>query len=382
MDRLPLRISYLLSWSRPGRLASHAQSIQTAAALARFGHRVTLLMPQRAGDPALSAGDLRDAFRVEGDFALVQRPSRWVSENFAASGLWLRRAFRDPELRASDVLLSRMPTMLALGAGSPVPFAFDHYRRWPDDLPFIRPLVRRTAATDKCLGFILHSALAAASYRRAGVPEGKLLVAYNGADAVPATGPVDLPGDRSIALYAGRLSRKKGLDQLLALARLRQEVLFVLVGSEGEGPIEREARALANVTIVPWQDSVAAWLAAADVLLIPSSRAPLERHRNCVLPIKLFAYLAAGRPILAPAAPDTAELLTHEGNAILVPPDDPEAAAAGLDRILADPALAARLGAEARRLAGGLGWDERAARISHFLAERIAERTSPQKPLV
>jgi glycosyltransferase involved in cell wall biosynthesis len=382
MDRLPLRIFYLLSWSRPGRLASHAQSIQTAAALARFGHRVTLLIPRGAGDPALTAADLRDTFRVEGDFALVQRPSRWVSENFAASGLWLRRAFRDPELSACDVLLSRMPTMLALGAGSPVPFAFDHYRRWPDDLPFIRPLVRRTAASDKCLGFILHSALAAASYRRAGVPEGKLLVAYNGADAGRAAGPVELPRDRPIALYAGRLNREKGLDQILALARLRPEVLFVLVGSEGEGPIERAAHALANVKIVPWQESVSLWLAAADVLLIPPSRAPLERHRNSVLPIKLFTYLAAGRPILAPEAPDTAELLTHEGNSILVPPDDPEAAAAGLDRILGDAALAARLGAEARRLAGGLGWDERAARISQFLAERLADRTPAQKPLV
>ncbi len=352
-----MRIAYLLSWSRPGREASHAQSLATAAALARHGHEVTLVMPRRLGDTAVPIDGL----------TVVQRPARWVSENFLASALWLRRAFRDPVIRASDLLLTRMPMIQVMGAASPVPFAFDHYRRWPDDLPFIRPLVRRTARSDKCMGLILHSQLAADSYRRAGVPAEKILVAYNGADPAPAAAPADLPRDRPVALYAGRINAAKGLDLVLQMARARPSVLFALVGSEGEGPIEQAARALPNVLIVPWQENVAPWLAAADVLLIPPASAPLERHRTCVLPIKLFAYLAAGRPILAPAAPDTGELLVDGENAVLVPPDDVGAAVAGLDRILADPVLSTRLGERARRLAEGLTWDSRAGRISAFL---------------
>ena len=62
-----------------------------------------------------------------------------------------------------------------------------------------------------------------------------------------------------------------------------------------------------------------------------------------MLPLKLFAYLAAGRPILAPDAPDTAELLRDGDNALLVPPGRPELAAAALDRILGEPGLAERL---------------------------------------
>jgi len=357
-----MRIAYLLSWSRPGREASHAQSLATAAALARQGHEVTLVMPRRPGDPVVTVDGL----------AIVQRPARWVSENFLASALWLRRAFRDPAILASDVLLTRMPVIQAMGAASPVPFAFDHYRRWPDDLPFIRPLVRRTARSSKCLGFILHSRLAADSYRRAGIPAEKLLVAYNGADPAPGgSHPAALPNGRPIALYAGRLNAAKGLDLVLQMARLRPSVQFVLVGSEGDGPIEHAARALPNVLIVPWQEDVAPWLAAADTLLIPPASAPLERHRTCVLPIKLFAYLATGRPILAPAAPDTSELLVDGLSGILVPPDDAAAAVAGLDRILGDPALAARLGEEARRLAEGLTWDARAERIAAFLQRSV-----------
>jgi len=94
--------------------------------------------------------------------------------------------------------------------------------------------------------------------------------------------------------------------------------------------------------------SLPVWLHAADLLLIPPSRAPLDQFKNCVLPIKLFSYLAAGRPILAPEAPDTAELLADGGNALLVPPGEPETAARALDRLLGDSKLADRLSAASR----------------------------------
>jgi glycosyltransferase involved in cell wall biosynthesis len=373
-----MRLVYPLLWSRPDRKADRAQSVSTAAALARRGVEVTLLLPRGRGDPALSAGDLRAWFAVEGDFKVVQRPSRWAGEALPRSLMWLGQLFRDPELARADLFYSRIPAMLGMGQRAPLPFAGDHYRPWPDHLPPIRRLVARTARHPLCLGLILHSDYAAGAYRRAGVAEEKILVAHNGADPQPAGAPASkadlgLPNDRPVALYAGRVNEEKGLDQILALADLRPEVLFVLVGSEGEGAIEAEAAARANIRIVPWQAPAAlpAWLGAADALLIPPSRAPLEQFRNCVLPLKLFSYLAAGRPILAPAAPDTAELLSDGVNALLVPPGDPPAAAAALDRMLGDAALAARLGAGALGQARELTWDRRAEKIEAFLTERL-----------
>ena len=374
-----MRLIYPLMWARPNRKADREQSVNTAAALARRGVDVTLLMPRGQGDPALGADDLRAYFDVEGDFALVQRPSRWVGEALPKTLMWLRQVFRDPLLPKADLLYSRIPAMLGMGQRAPLAFATDHYRPWPDDLPLIRPLVRRTARHPSCLGLILHSDYAAGAYRRAGVPEDKILVAHNGANARLAGAPGDkkeareilgLPATRKIAVYAGRVNAEQGLDQIVALAGLRPEILFLLVGSEGEGAIAP----MANLHIVPWQGpaELPAWLHAADVLLIPASRAPLDRFRNCVLPLKLFSYLAAGRPILAPAAPDTAELLSDGGNALLVPPGDPEAAAAALDRMLCDPALAGRLAAGALDRARDLTWDKRAERIAAFLEARLS----------
>lgn len=378
-----MRLTYPLLWSRLGRQADREQAVATAAALARHGVRITLLMPRGAGDPALSADALREWFAVQGDFALVQRPTRWVGENVVPSALWLRRAMADPEVARSDLLYTRIPAAFTMGGGSPVPFAVEHYRPWPDRLPMIRPLIRRTARKRHCLGFILHSQFAASSYRRAGVAADSLLVAHNGVtldrsrarlgkqDARAALG---LASDRVIVLYAGRINARKGLDQLLLAADRRPDMLFLLVGSEGEGAIEAAAAERPNVEVHPWQAPVRLplFLSAADILVIPPSRAPLDRHGDCVLPMKTFAYLAAGRPILAPDSPDTAELLRHGENAFLVTPDDPDAAAQALGRLASDPVLAARLGANAARLAQSFGWDDRAARIAAFLERRLS----------
>ena len=60
-------------------------------------------------------------------------------------------------------------------------------------------------------------------------------------------------------------------------------------------------------------------------------------------PLKLFDYLAAGLPIVAVDFPTMREVLRDGENALLVPPERPGCMAAAVDRLLGDPALAARL---------------------------------------
>jgi glycosyltransferase involved in cell wall biosynthesis len=387
-----MRLTYPLLWPRLGRQADREQAVSTAAALARHGLEITLLMPQGRGDPDLSADDLRAYYGVRGDFALIQRRTRWVGEMVVPSTFWFRQVLRDPVTRGGDLLYSRIPVSMGIGGSSPIPYAFEHYRPWPDRLPWLRPLFRRTARATHNLGYILHSEFAAESFRRLGVPPEKLLVAHNGFDPgrmrppLPrdaARAALGLPTDRPIAVYAGRLSPRKGLDRLLEAAARRPEILFLLVGSEGEGPVETAAAGRENVRVLPWQppESLPPFLFAADILVIPPSLAPLERFGDCVLPMKTFAYLAAGRAILAPRSPDTAELLRYGDTALLVPPDDSDAAAAALARLAGEPALRARLGDNAARLAEGLTWDARAAKIASFLEERLAAvRRSDAQP--
>ncbi|HET9640690.1 MAG TPA: glycosyltransferase family 4 protein [Allosphingosinicella sp.] len=376
-----MRIAYPVLWPRLGRDASQEQSVKTAAALARQGVEVTLVLPKGRRDPGLSAEDLCSWFAVEGDFRVVQVRTPWSGPNLVSSCFWLLQLFRSRRIRSADLLYSRAPAMIGAGQICPIPFATEQYRLWPDEWPFLRRHVRRTARHRRCLGYILHSEYAAQSYRRAGVPEARLLVAHNGADPGAPPGrsvareQLGLPPGAAIAVYAGRMNARKGLDQILALADLRPETLFLLVGSEGEGPIEAEARRRPNVRIVAWQgpERLPFYLAAADLLLIPASSEPLERFGSSVLPMKTFSYLAAARPILAPRTPDLAGLLVDGGNALLVGPGEPREAAAALDRILGDAALARRLGEGAAETASSFGWDDRAERIADFLRRRLAE---------
>src|SRR5687768_7536196 len=110
-----MRIVYPVTWARLSREASQAQSVATAAALARRGHETTLLVPQGRDDPDLTTADLQDWFGVEGDFRVLQRRSPWAGDTLHRTILWLRQVYRDPVLLGSDLLYSRMPVVAAIG---------------------------------------------------------------------------------------------------------------------------------------------------------------------------------------------------------------------------------------------------------------------------
>jgi L-malate glycosyltransferase len=90
-------------------------------------------------------------------------------------------------------------------------------------------------------------------------------------------------------------------------------------------------------------DDIPAFLAGLDLAVLPSLS---EGMSNAVL-----EYMAAGRPIVATAVGATPRLLQDGVHGLVVPPNDPRALAAALDRLLRDPALACRLAAAARRRA-------------------------------
>ena len=112
---------------------------------------------------------------------------------------------------------------------------------------------------------------------------------------------------------------------------------------------------------------------SADVLIIPPTAGPLQKTGNTVLPIKLFSYIAAGRAIYAPIAPDTAELLQHDRNAYLVDPDDEAAELNGFNALIDDDERMNRLSNEAAKDAQNLTWDARAEIIVDFMQRRLGE---------
>ena len=207
---------------------------------------------------------------------------------------------------------------------------------------------------------------------RAGVRAERIRVVPSGIDARALAAPPAARaavrrewglGDDEVAVVAlGALEVRKGHAVLLAaaagLAAAAPRLRYVFCG---EG---RQAKALASAAaalngaarLVGFRRDVAACLAAADIVALPSFQEGLG--------VAALEAMAAGRPVVASRVGGLAEAVVHEETGLLVPPGDPTALAAALARLARDPDLRARLGAAGR-----------ARVLARYTATRMAEGT-------
>ncbi len=287
-----------------------------------------------------------------------------------------------------DAVYTRDPFSLVCALLTGEPVVFETYRFDLNRKARYGPWRRWCYARPNLLGIITHSRVAAASFRAVGVDADRLLIAHNGyaeetmqprRTVDEARAAVGLPPNERLVVYTGSTAPTKAVDSVLPLARALPDVRFVIVGHEPEGrdgewlPRLIRAANLENVTLIARVPpaAVADYLYAADCLLIPPSARPLRTHARTVLPFKTFQYLAAGRPILAPDLPDLREILQGGRNAVLVPPDEPDEAAAALGALLHDPTRCHRLARAAAADARSYTWHARGRTILDFLERRL-----------
>ncbi|WP_419757693.1 glycosyltransferase family 4 protein [Acidisoma sp.] len=380
-----MKILFAFENALPSAEADAEVFLATAQALLPYTAQAWLHIP--APDPA----SLAAAERLGGATILPA----WAPRGPAAlrhllCGLTIvcRRAFREADLVYTRNL---WVAWMSLIFGQRV--AFDHYRPWPDQIPPLQRWLYQLFSHPRLIVNICHSDYTRQAYLRLGIEAAKLHRVLNGfeprrldAAVAPALAPalaksgLGLDVARKTIVYTGRVNHKKGLAVVVQAAKRLPDLEFLLVGSKGEGPIEALARDVPNIRMVPFQPPAALvqYLYAADVLIIPPSLEPLGQFGSTVLPLKLFFYLAAGRPILAGDTPDVREVLRHDENAWLCPPDNVEALVTGLLRLTEDADLTERLAATAQADSADLTWSARAGRISAILTNRLqAPRTAP-----
>jgi glycosyltransferase involved in cell wall biosynthesis len=195
---------------------------------------------------------------------------------------------------------------------------------------------------------------------------GKLVRISHGADTDALSAPpaaaaalrarLGLTADDVVVAGIGRFLRVKGFDHLVAAhARAAQELpqlRLVLVGDGAEHVrLAEQARELGVAGSVRFagtaaRDEIAAYLAAADVVAVPS-----VRYEGYVdgLPNVALEAMAAGRPLVATDVGGLPELVRPGVNGVLVPEKDPRALADAILELARDSELRDRLGAEGRR---------------------------------
>jgi glycosyltransferase involved in cell wall biosynthesis len=290
-----------------------------------------------------------------------------------------------PEFREADLVYTRnlWVAWMAVLFGQQV--AFDHYRPWPAQIPPLQWWIYRLMSRSRFLINICHSEFTRRDYLNLGIAKDKLRCVHNGYEPERVQPNVSIAAaklalgistDTSTVVYTGRLNHKKGLELVIEAARRLPNILFMLVGARGAGAVEAVARSLANIRVVDWQPAatLAQYISAADVLLIPPSWKPLATFGSTVLPLKLFLYMASGRAILAGDTPDIREVLRDRDNALLCRVDCVESLVMGLTVLTTDRALAARLAATALADSADYTWGARAHRIIEILHARLQAR--------
>ncbi|MGH7676763.1 MAG: glycosyltransferase family 4 protein [Gemmatimonadales bacterium] len=169
---------------------------------------------------------------------------------------------------------------------------------------------------------------------------------------VPPSAP-GRPGTFTVG-FAGSMKPWHGLDLLLeAFDRLHRHAGDARLLLVGDGPARAavradvSARGLAEAvqfagSVAP--DEVPGLLTSMDVAVAPYS----EPGQFYFSPLKVYEYLAAGRPVVASRVGQLGTLLRHDDNGLLCAPGDSTALAAALDLLRRDRGLRARLGAAAR----------------------------------
>jgi glycosyltransferase involved in cell wall biosynthesis len=227
-----------------------------------------------------------------------------------------------------------------------------HYRRrlLPTIYQRRLPALLREAALIHCVSDHIRDVLLAR-----GFPAAKLRVIRYGIDTDPPVAPPQ--GDAvPYLLFVGRFVEKKGVSHLLEAMRLRRAAgdttHLVLVG---DGPLKselrRQAATLDGVTWPGWETPapVRARMRGAVALIVPSITAKSGDEEG--LPNVVIEAMAQGTPVIGSRHAGIGEAIADGENGLLVPPGDTAALADAIARLVTDPALRERLGAQARRTA-------------------------------
>jgi glycosyltransferase involved in cell wall biosynthesis len=204
-------------------------------------------------------------------------------------------------------------------------------------------------------------------------PEGSIVLS-NGVDpsrfhSAVAKHPLAAAEGKFVIGFLGSLKPWHGMEPLLEAFRSihaadpKTHLLII-----GDGPMRPWIEGYAcgasfkdDISITGWvdHDLVPSLLQGVDAAVVPYP----ELDDFYFSPLKLYEYMAVGRPIVASAIGQIAEVLEHGTTGRLSRPGDASDLAGQIELLRRDPAMAAALGRAASRRARAFTWEGKAKRV-------------------
>lgn len=376
-----MKIAYIHNNFMPGRAANGVQVSKMCQAFSDLGHETTLIVPHdgwRGAAPGKAS--FRSAYGIKADFPIVSVPMPSQKGGGALfSAMAAGRARRlDP-----GIVYSRCVRSACFAAMMGMKTIFEMHAAREEFSPtgrlaFDRLLKSRNLSRLVTISAAISEAMSESHPRL----KSRLCVAPSGADAATdMSGYSDPFGEHGQALrvgYVGHLYPGKGMEIIAPLARETEWADFHIIGGM-EDDIARwrsELQDLRNVTFHGFKANadLPAYYGHLDVFLAPYQRnvrgfAGTSDLSRWMSPLKLFEYMAYGKPILCSDLPALREVVTDERDVLMCSPDDTAGWLSALQRLRDDRELGLRLGAAARQLLQEkYTWDARARHVIDGLA--------------
>jgi colanic acid biosynthesis glycosyl transferase WcaI len=213
-----------------------------------------------------------------------------------------------------------------------------------------------------------------------GLDPGKAITVLNGIspdllDTIVQRTADKVENRRPVVAYAGVIGYNQDLGVLVEAARLLPGVDFVLAGDGPELPLLKKKAEVLGVSNVLFRgflkrEKLLQLYQQSDVLIAHVRSSPTTDAT--MIPVKLFEYMAAGKPIVYAGKGAAADLLCEIGCAATVAPGDPRALSTALEALLRDPGRMRILGSRGRdRVQSDFHRDKLMEELAHTLEERF-----------
>lgn len=373
-----MKIAYFASSSLPSCKANSVQVLRMCEAMARAGHEVRLFA--RKGTPAMSSDEIFSYYGIEPVFSLqlIAAPQAWFIGGMLYGSRAAAAMFRDKW--QPDIVYGRnLYALLAAAAGGADLYYESHAaptnpgRRLLERFLFALPSFRKLIVINQKLHEFYLEAFPVLTRSE----KTTIVTAHDGAAApekFSSGGETGISPDKKPVIgYAGGLYPGKGIEIIVQLAQHLPGCVFKIAGgSDGEIDRWRSCYRAGNIEFVGHMAHAAiqGFLADCDLLIAPYQKKVSSDPSGAgdisawMSPLKIFEYMAVGRPIVATRLPAIEEILIDGRNALLVEPDNIEAWVNAIKRLLGDRKLAIRLSQQAQNgLIASYTWQARVSRI-------------------
>jgi glycosyltransferase involved in cell wall biosynthesis len=365
-----MKIVYVSDSAIPSSSPNSLHVMKMCQAFGRLGHSVTLW----AKNTTFCIKDVQDIhafYAVDKNFDIDIYPTT----AYKVSGLLynIKLGYRVLNISA-DLIYTRsiIAAFFLLLYNKPV--AFEVHEPFEGKGARLRRMFKYIIEHPKLLKLVVISAALKTYYQENfNLHESRIAVAHDGADPFPSVQAATLTAGFKVG-YVGSLYPGKGMEIILPLAKKCPAIQFHIVGGKRD-QIEniRKDQQLANVEFHGFktQQEIPPLLKAFDILIAPYTRVvKVSRKKGAnnlalwMSPLKLFEYMAAGKPIVTSNLAVIQEIIEHNKTGVLCDPDDLQSWVVAISNLRDNPDVAKDLARQAREtFENHHTWEKRAAAI-------------------